>query len=235
MAGAIATLRELHRLRRHVKGLQEEIDRAPRLLKAKLASIQRQEEELKQAHERLNQTKVAIRQNEGQLKQMHQQIAKWEGQLREITSKKEYDALQHEIQGARTKCSQLEDLILEGMSQVDEQTARLPELEKTLTKAKDDLAQFEKSSQERVGVLTEELQKAQGQVREVEAQLPVDFRQVYDRLVTARGEDALTLAKDGTCVACYTSFTQQQVNDLRAGRLVVCKSCGRIVYLADEA
>jgi predicted nucleic acid-binding Zn-ribbon protein len=235
MANAIGILRELHRLRRHIKNLQDEIKRVPLQLKAQQAKLARQEDEVRVAHDGLKHVKADIRQNEGTLKQAHQQIAKFEGQLRDITSKKEYDALQHEIADARKKCGELEDVILEGMTKAEEEAARIPELEKALTAGKDELARFEKTSQERVALLGEELRRTQAQLKEVEATLPPDIRPQYERLVGSMGEDALSLARNNTCSACYTALTEQQKNDLLAGRLVTCKSCGRIVYLADEA
>jgi predicted nucleic acid-binding Zn-ribbon protein len=235
MAGAIGILRELHRLRRHIAGLQEEINRVPLKIRAQQAKLARQEEELKAARDALQHTKVTIHQNEVSLKQTHQQIARFEGQLREITSKKEYDALQHEIASERTKCGGVEDAILEGMTVAEEQTTRLPELEKALKAGKDELARFETTSKERVATMTEELRRTQGQLKEVEGTLPDGIRKDYERLVAAKGEDALSLAKNNTCSACYTALTEQQRNDLSAGRLVLCKSCGRIVYLADES
>ncbi len=235
MAGAIGILRELHRLRRHIAGLQEEINRVPLRIKAQQAKLARQEDELKAAHDTLMHVKTTVRQNEGTLKQTHQQIKKYEEQLRLISSKKEYDALQHEIASEKKKCGELEDAILEGMTNSEEQSARIPELEKALKAGKDELARFEKASQERVATLGEELRRTQAQLKEVEATLPEDVRPTYERLVAAKGEDALSLARDGTCSACYSALTEQQRNDLAAGRLVTCKSCGRIVYLADEA
>jgi predicted nucleic acid-binding Zn-ribbon protein len=235
MSGAIGTLRELHRLRRHIKGLREEIERIPRQGRAQQAKIARQEEEVKAAHDSLNHVKVTIRQNEGALKQRHQQIAKYEGQLRDITSKKEYDALQHEIANERKQCGELEDTILTDMTKSEEETARIPELEKALATAREELARFETASKERAASLTEELRRTEAQLKEVEMTLPGDVRPHYERLVAAMGEDALSLAKNKTCSACYTALTQQQHNDLLAGRLVTCKSCGRIIYLADEA
>jgi len=235
MSDAIGILRELHRLRRHIKGLQEEINRVPLKIKAQQTRLTRQEEELKAAHDALNHIKVDVRQNEGTLKQTHQQIKKWEDQLRLISSKKEYDALQHEIADARKKCGELEDTILEGMTKAEEQNVRIPELEKALKAGKDELARFEVTSKERVASLGEELLRTQAQLKEVEATLPPDIRPQYERLVTSRGEDALALATKNICSACHSGLTEQQRNDLRAGRLVTCKTCGRIVYLADEA
>ena len=235
MVSTLTILQELHRLRRHTKGLQEEIERTPRLLRARQQALMRQEEELNQAREKLNKTKAVLRSQESDLKAKHQQIKKFEGQLREISSKKEYDALQHEIAEARVQCGILEDAILDTMSQVEEQEARLPQIDKTLKQTREDNARFEAAAQQRLALLTEELQKTLAALKDLEVKLPEDIKPHYDRLVAAQGEDAMSLVKDNICTACYTAVTQQNMNDLMTGRLLLCKSCGRILYLAEEA
>jgi predicted nucleic acid-binding Zn-ribbon protein len=235
MAGAIGTLRELHRLRQHIKRLQDEINRVPLQIKGQNARIARQEEEIKAAHDDLKHLKVAIHTNEVALKEAHQRIAKFESQIDIIQSKRENDALQHEIAHEQKHCGELEEAILGDMTRAEDDERRIAELDKALKQGKAELAQFEQTSKGRVAELSAELQRAQGQLKEVEGQLPDDIRPQYERLVGAMGEDALSLAKDRTCSACYSGLTQQQHNDLLAGRLVTCKSCGRIVYLADES
>ncbi|HKI31299.1 MAG TPA: hypothetical protein VKA46_05495 [Gemmataceae bacterium] len=235
MSGAIGILRELHRLRRHIKNLQDEISRVPLKIKAQQGKLARQEAALKAANEALKHVKVTVHQNEGGLKQMHLQIKKYEEQLRLISSKKEYDALQHEIADVRKKSGELEDAVLEGMTQVEEHTARVPEMEKVLKTGREELSRFETTSKERVATLTAELRKTQAELKEVEATLPHDLRPTYERLVGSMGEDALSLANNNTCSACHSGLTEQQHNDLLSGRLVTCKACGRIVYLADES
>jgi uncharacterized protein len=235
MAGALGILRELHRLRQHIKRLQDEINRVPLQIKAQNTRIARQEEEIKTGHNDLKHLKVRIHTNEVALKEAHQRIAKFESQIDIIQSKRENDALQHEIAHERKRCGELEEAIFADMAGVEEEERRVAELERALKAGKDELARFESSSRERVVTMTDELRRTQAQLKEVEATLPDGIRKDYDRLVASRGEDALSLAKNGTCSACYSALTEQQRNDLAAGRLVLCKSCGRIVYLADEA
>jgi uncharacterized protein len=233
MSGPGSSLREVHRLRRHVKNLQEEIDRAPRQLKAQQAKVARQEEILKDAQETLKKTKVTIHEKEVTLKTTHAQIAKHKKQQNEAGGKKEYDALNSEIAADQKTLSKLEDEILTAMGEVEEKTALHPELEKNVQKAKTELAAFEKGSTERLGELTGQLQLAQGQLKEVEATLPEDIRPQYDRVIAARGEDALSLIQNRNCTACYTGITAQNYNDLMNGMFILCKSCGRIMYLPE--
>jgi predicted nucleic acid-binding Zn-ribbon protein len=228
-----AILRELHRLRRHAKNLQDEIDRQPRQLKAQQIKLARQEELQRQAQDNLKKLKVAISEKEKTLKSRHQEIAKHEKQRDEASAKKEYDALQHELTAARQACSQLEDEILAGLMETEEQTAKLPEFDKAVKQAKSELDNFDQISKDRVAGLKEELSRAQAQIKEVESSLPEDIRVTYTREVNSRGEDALALVQDKICQSCYTSITAQQSNELLQGLFVKCKSCGRILYLPE--
>ena len=233
MAGPATILREIHRLRRHARDLQAEIERGPRLLKAQQTKVTKQEETVREGHDALKRLKVSSHDKEGQLKATLQQISKHEKQLNEAGSKKEYDALKVEIAADKKKCQQLEDEILGYMAEIEERTARLPELEKAVQQAKAEYADFEKDSQGRLAGLTVQLNQALQGIKDVEATLPEDVRPQYDRLVAARGEDAMAAVEHRTCRACYTEITAQSFNDLMLSQFVLCKSCGRTLYLPD--
>jgi uncharacterized protein len=233
MAGPATILREIHRLRRHAKELQSEIERGPRLLRIQQARVNKQEEAVRDAHDTLKRLKMSSHDKEGQLKATLQQIGKHEKQLNEAGSKKEYDALKTEIAADKKKCQELEDEILGYMGEIEERTAQLPELDKAVQLVKVEYADFEKNSQGRITGLAEELNRALGAIKEVEATLPADVRPQYDRLVGARGEDAMAAVENRTCMACYTEITAQSYNDLMLSQFVFCKSCGRALYLPD--
>jgi uncharacterized protein len=232
MATPVEVLRECHRLRKHAKELQAEIDRLPRQLKAQQAKVARQEELRQEAQESLKKLKVLQHGKEVQLKETQTLVAKHERQLNEAGSKKEYDALKAEIASEQAKSKQLEDEILAAMEEVEQKAAGQPEFDKAVKQAKQEAADFEKNAQTRQASLAEQLAQAQASLKEAESGLPEDVRQQYARLVTAMGEEALSAVKDRVCVACNTGITAQNSNDLTAGRLVACKSCGRILYPA---
>lgn len=233
MAGPATILREIHRLRRHARDLQNEIERGPRVLKAQHAKVLRQEELLHDAKEEIKRLKMNGHEKDSLLKATLTQIAKHEKQLNESTSKKEYDALKVEIASDKEKCRKVEDDILENMSQVEEKSARLPEFEEGIKQAKGEYENFEKSFAGRVADLHQQLKVAQADLEKVELTLPTDIRQTYNREIAARGEDALAAVQNKVCQACYTEITAQAHNDLMLSQFVICKSCGRALYLPE--
>ncbi len=233
MPGPAGILRELHRLRQHARDLQTEIDRGPRTLKAQEEKLGKQDQSVRDFQESIKKLKVAILQKESQLKAKQQQVAKHEKQRNEAREKKEYDALGVEIASDKKEVQKLEDEILQDMEEVEQRTAQLPEKEKEVQKAKQEVARVIDDIQTRRKSLTELLQKAHEQIAAEEAKLPEDIMPQYNRLVTARGADALSAVEGRTCTACYTDITAQNYNDLWQELFVVCKNCGRIQYLAE--
>lgn len=233
MPGPAAILREIHRLRRHAQELQSEIERGPRLLKAQQGKVVKQEETLREAQDALKHLKVAIHEKEVSLRGKNQEIAKHERQLNEATSKKEYDALKAEIASERRMCQKLEDDILNDMALSEEKAAQLPELEQAVKRAKEEVARFDTANQARIADLTKELSQVRANLQAIEATLPEDVARDYQRLIAARGEDALAPVQSRTCTACYTGITAQNYNELVQAQFVLCKNCGRILYLSE--
>jgi predicted nucleic acid-binding Zn-ribbon protein len=226
-----AIFREIHRLRRYVRELEGKADQEPRLRKAQDAKLARQETILKQAQDGLKHLKVEIHQNEVSIKSAQDQIKKYEKQLKEmISNKKEYDALTHEIGTAKATIAKLEDETLELMGQSEEQTAKLPEVEVGLRKAKEEHARFDQDHAQALDRYAQERLRALDELKAQEALLPEDLVAQYNRFVAAKGADAMSSVQNGVCSACYTEVTPQMTSELRRGSFLMCKNCGRILY-----
>ena len=231
MSGPAPILRELHRIRRHIKDLEAKIEQAPRALKTQQLKLAHQDGGLKQAQDELKQLKVHIHEKEVSVKATEQQIAKYEKQRGEVKNKKEYDTLGAEIKQAQGHIRKIEDEILELMGAVEEKSALLPDAEKGAKKAHDAFAQYEK---DQVGLLeryASEKSRALEELAAVEATLQGDVRTMYDRLIKAKGTEAIAGVQGMICAACYTEITPQMANLLRTEDFVICKNCGRMLYL----
>jgi predicted nucleic acid-binding Zn-ribbon protein len=233
MTAPAEILREIHRLRRHARELQNRIDQAPRQLKAHQDRANRQHAALQEAQEGIKKLKVAQHEKEVTLKTAEAQIAKFEKQLNEVSSRREYDALRTEITHARDKLRKIEDEILEAMAKVEEGSTVVPELDRKLKEVQAEVAQFEKDNQARQGELAAQRDQALKELAAVEATLPAEFRQVYDRMVLARNDDAFAAVVNRTCKGCFTELTSQGYLELSQHKFVLCKACGRMIYLAE--
>src|SRR5687767_4072206 len=118
-------LKELHRLRRHLRELQSEIDLGPRVMKAQEQKLAAEEQAHKGAHETLKRLKLRQKEDEVSLKATEQRLLKLQADMNMAGSKKEYDAKQSEIDQATAKRGEFEDAILAAMAEIEERTAAM--------------------------------------------------------------------------------------------------------------
>jgi predicted nucleic acid-binding Zn-ribbon protein len=226
-------LHEIHRLRKFIRDAQAEIDRAPKVHKAHQAKVAAQEKALTDAKEDLKKRKAAILTGEAQIKSLNQALKKHEKQLEELSTPRDIEAKQHDITNTKELIAKQEDEILVGMTEVDERTAKLPEFEAAVTKAKADFATYEKESAERIAGLKSEAAAATKKLAEEEAKLPDKIRGQYDRIVKAHGADALAAVENQSCSQCRVGITAQMQMELQKGtECIYCRNCGRALYLA---
>ena len=231
MLGPAAILKELHRLRRHLAELDEKTAQTPRQITIAQKKLANQEEALTQAKEHLKRLALDIREKEGNIKATQSQIEKYKKQLDGAANKKEYDTLNAEIASEKAHITKHEEDILAAMADSEEKTAKLPEMEKIAHKARADFIQFEKDHQEKLERFVKEKARAQEELKATEATLPADVRPQYDRLLSAKGMDALSVVNGRICMACYTEITAQMLSELKREMFMLCKNCGRMLYL----
>ncbi len=232
MPGPAVIIKELHRLRLHIVDLTEKITFAPKQKAGQEKKLAQAEETLTAAKEFIKRLTLDIRDKESSVRATQQQITKYEKQLDESANKKEYETLKSEIATSKGHVSKLEDEILADMGTSEEKTAQLPSVEQATQKARDDFAQWQIDFQERIARFTGEKARAEEELKTTEATLSIEVRPQYDRFIAAKGNDCLAGVKGKTCVECYTEVTTQMIADLRREAFVICKNCGRMLYIA---
>ncbi len=130
--------------------------------------------------------------------------------------------------------SVLQDEILEILEKIDAQKRDQTEAEANLARAKEDLAKFAAQVKEAEAGLLAEFKRVESLLKESESGLPDDLMTAYERIVKSKGADALAVVESGSCGGCYTTCTANMLSDLRMGKPVFCKSCGRLLYEAEN-
>jgi len=225
-----AIIRECHRMRSHLRDLQNEIDRGPRVLKARQAKLDAERQAHHDHHESITKLKLKQREDEGTLKQTEARLAKLEDQLTGITVQKEYAAKQSEISQARAKKEALEDAILTTMGEIEDKTNRIPEVEKQWADAQAEFAQYQEEAKERLQRMVADQQHTREELAKREAELPEKARPTYDYLVKAHGPDAMAAVKNRVCQGCRSGMTEQKWLELQGGQFILCSNCGKMLY-----
>lgn len=223
-------LRECHRLRKHLRDLQAEIDRGPRVLKARQQALAAEEQAHKAAYDTIKKLKLKQKEDESALKAIESQLGKLFQRSNEVTTMKEMEATRSETAQATAKKEALEDAILGGMTEIEERTADLPNVEKKWADAQKEFAQYQADAKERLDRLVDDQKRAQAELAKVEGTIPADVRGAYDRLVKAHGPDGFAAVVGRVCQHCRSTITEQQRNELLMGRFMTCPNCFRALY-----
>jgi predicted nucleic acid-binding Zn-ribbon protein len=201
-----------------------ELDERTAGLEAERAEPQSQRDELAREQKRLE-DEVAL---------VEEKVASVDRQLYGggVTSPKEAQALQADLESLRRRQSQLEDQVLELMEQIEP-------LDESLAGSQAELADLASTRAEVQGALAaaeasvdEELARVDGIRASLAAQVPAALLDEYERLRPQMDGVAVARLQGGTCQGCHLTLAAAEVDEIRrlpADAIVHCPDCGRLL------
>jgi uncharacterized protein len=234
MSVTAGVLRELHRIHRQLGDLRERLDRGPKQIKAREATVARLETEVANVKAEVKAARVGADQKQLLLKTGEAKVRELKTKLNAASSNREYQALKDQIAADEMAGSVLADEILEALEKIDGFAALIKDAEQNLAKGREELSKIEGQVREQHDLLIGDVQRLEGELKKVEAELPGDFRDAYQRVVKGKGSDAMAQVEGETCGGCYHHLTANIFNSLLMDRVVCCQSCGRMLYLPED-
>ena len=228
-------LQELHHLHQRVSDLEGRLERGPRQVAAGQYNVAQVEEELGQAKAVVKRAKANCDERQLQLKTNESRIEDLRGKLNAASSNKEYQAFKEQIAADEMANSVLADEILEMFDKIEEHEANVNAVEQKLTASRQELDKTTARVSDDKAALERDLADFQQRLATAEKELPIEFKAEYDRVVRAKGSDALAPLDGETCGSCNVNVTLQMVNDVMLARPVFCKSCGCLLYIKDKS
>jgi hypothetical protein len=214
-----------------IVGLEERKDAVPRRRTEAAGEIVALEAEEVEREAELERVRLERRHRESDLEARQEKLARYDRQLGEVKTNVAYSALLSEIQVTKREISDMEDQVLELMSQREEHEGRLQEIRARLEETR-------AAARETLEALAAELEEIEGELvrvgaRRGEAARGVDGRllRLYERLLKSRRFPALVPLKGRACGACFGSMPPQVVQEiLHDGSLHPCEACGALVH-----
>jgi predicted nucleic acid-binding Zn-ribbon protein len=235
VALATGTLRTLHRMHRQLEDLRGRLAAGPRRIAALTAAVQEAESRRDAAKDAVMQTRLAADRKQLQLKTAEAKLADLEAKLNASKSNKEYQLFRDQIAADRMAGKVLEDEILESLERIDGLKPAVPAAEEAIAAARRKLADEEARVAAEVTQLEAEVVRISGDVQATEQDLAEDLREKYQRAVRHKGADGMAAADGRDCGGCHQQITSNQLSELLGGRIVTCRSCGRLLYTPESA
>jgi len=230
------TLRTLHGIHVELTDLDGQLRRGPQLIHAHEANVLRCRENLSRLEDEAKRARMASDAKQTQLRAGEEKVDKFKVQLNTAGSNREYQALKDQIAAAEMANSVLADEILEGLDRLDEFTTKLGAAREALAKAEAEQAKVAAQVQRETPSIRDNLEKTQARLKEAEAALPDDFRAIYVRAVQAFKQEALAPVTGEFCGGCNQKVPLNAINALLLPepKPLVCRSCGRMLYVPED-
>lgn len=210
-----------------LKTREEEIPETIRSLEAEMA---RRGKEIEKEVQRIGEDNKRRGMLELELEIANETVKRYQRQLLDVKTNKEYTALLHEIEGEKDKISKLEEEILTLMDEIEC-------LGRELEASRRDLETRRRSSEEETQHLEGELRDVNDQIaikederKRVVARLKDDLLERYERIRERWGRLAVVALDREVCGGCFATLPPQFVSEVRKGdKVLICEHCGRIL------
>lgn len=191
------------------------------------------EREQADKRDKLREAERWYKERDRELKEDNDKIKRAQARLNAVSKQKEHAAVQREIEGLRRSNQQKEEEILKLLAVMEEFKAAVAEEENKLDLMRQDLANEESSSVERVAELDRKLGNLATSHKDYEANIPVEILRRYKRIQKAwLGMAVVPVDAKGSCDGCHRRLPPQLYNTLlRNDALHTCPYCNRFIYV----
>jgi predicted nucleic acid-binding Zn-ribbon protein len=223
-------LRTLHRMHRQLADLRDRLAAGPRQVAAFKGQLAAGEAGLASATDAVKQAKMSADAKQLQLRSAESKQRDLEGKLNACKTNREYQTLKEQIAADSMAMQVLEDEILEALERIDSLKKELPVSEQKVAQAKKLLAEREEEVRRERASLDAEVARIEGELEAAERDLPADVRETYRRAVKTKAADGMAPIDGENCGGCFQRITDKMMTDILLGRMVICRSCGRVLY-----
>lgn len=206
----------------------------PDMINQLKAQIDEVAQALEQAQQRIKQLNLDKKNWEIEAAAWQEEQQKFQRQMRDIKTNKEYDALMAEIEIRKQKISQNEDLILQAMQETEELAPKIDEFKKSLEEVSKTNHKQITELQKQIDGVDEKVLIKQDEKKRISLQVSRVAISTYDRIRKKCMPVVISVRKKA-CGACYKTFPPQRIQEIKKGDgLITCDNCGRILIWTGE-
>jgi uncharacterized protein len=214
--------------------------------------LERKQQELDEIESRLSDNKALVAaeaevaSQKGQLEEARKRQESSEWELEDLQEKaqqidgklyggkakdpKELVNLEKEGKALRSQIKVKEDALLGLMGDVEEVEARVRTTAQEIEQLKREWEERQEALRPRRGEIEALLAELRAERNGLVQQIAPEALSIYDRIRPTRAE-AVVKVERGRCLGCHITVSTSQWQKAKAGALIQCNNCGRILYV----
>ena len=221
---------ELQEIDLKLDQLNEERGDLPEKVNKLNIKIEKTEEALKEQKETLKKLKTEEKKIELDMESTHSLLKKYEEQLYQVKTNKEYDAIATETETAKNSINESENRLLEITESQENLEASIRELKKNRQSSQKELNESNEDLKAKINESSEEeniLVQEKSIVRQLLSKYNIS---TYERIRGAKRGIAVAHCNGGICSGCFSFIPPQKVVEIKnMKKNYTCEYCGRIL------
>jgi len=190
------------------------------------------ESKLAPQKQQLTEAEKEQKSSEWELDDLQEKVSKLNDRLYSGVTKnpKELVNLENEVKSLKSRISRKEDELLGLMSQVEEMEAKVKISNEELERLKREWQLRQENLKPRKTEIEAELRKLSEARHGLAQQIEPTALKLYEQIRLTK-EQAVAKVEQGRCQGCHITLPTSQWQRAKAGDLIQCNSCNRILYL----
>ncbi|MFW6053818.1 MAG: zinc ribbon domain-containing protein, partial [Persicimonas sp.] len=193
-------------------------------------------DDLENQKEELEGVRDMRRQKKTDVEETRAELGKRQEKLKQVSSQKEFGAVETEIDVLKKKLEQTEEEALQLDEVIESTENSIEEKEEKIVQLREGIASEVADAEEQLAELDDRIQARHDRQEEARSEVSKRVLHKYDFIRSRRPGLAIVPAKDGHCEGCFMAIPPQQFIEIQRGEtLQICPSCQRILYYWEEA
>jgi len=232
---ALETLINLQEIDCEIKKLENVKGDLPQKVQSLEEQVSKLSKTIELKRKELKENTKAKKEAENEVALLREKLAKYQRQLYQVNTNREYDAITSEIELTEKRVDQKDFEVLEREEAGTNLQEEVVKTEETFAQQTQLLEEMRTELEKRLSMTNKAKLRLSSQRENVTNQLSRQLLSNYERIRSGRNGVALAFMVDGACSECSSRIPPQRAMEIRQmDSIFVCEICGRIlVWRAD--
>lgn len=236
MTEVFDSLKELQDVLVQKYDIERQLAEAPRQLDAQEEALERDRREFRAKSEAYGELKVIVEHLKDELSVAVNLKESAERSMDNITTHREYEALDKQIAEAGEKEKATRSQLLDQMNELAKMESEIREKEAFIKSGEEMLAAQRGAIDEQVGSYKGTLDSLASQEKDIEGRFDETYGETIYKFhnIIRRNSEGIVSVRNGVCSGCHMILPAQFANEVREGdRILFCPYCSRILFYEE--
>ncbi len=213
--------------------LEAQIEDSPKQLSSSEELLVRLRKEFLETNTKYEEVKAEVGQFQLELEEAEKSRESGEKGMDNISTHREYEALQKQIDEASAKEGEVRKSLQKKEKELEELNEKLRMTEETIKMQEQDLEANKANLDKQISSYKDELKELEKQEKEITPGLDTEIVYKFQRIIQ-RNREGIVAVRNGVCSGCNMILPAQFANEVHEGESILfCPYCSRILYHED--